>query len=283
MNLRYLICCLLFLTASFSFASDDEKREVKQYEFQSSQDAFLDFNRSVRTSAFLLDAEQAENAPIETILNFYWCWSNRDDSPRCKIEFLDERGEPIMTSEINTHHEKTCFGNQTDNCREGELLQVVENLKKEYCTSLERNQFSKTRQVSLWEYTQKSEKKNNAPEDICDKSKKNQQNLDYWTPLKKLQIQRDLNYKLDDVKSVHMYQDTEIGVGWGFFTGLYGAINVALISMVAEIPVSFFMGGYNWKHVGWASLAGFVGFTTWGIIRIARDPDATRVDVTIKF
>jgi hypothetical protein len=98
-----------------------------------------------------------------------------------------------------------------------------------------------------------------------------------------MQIESDLNYKLDDVKSVHMYQDTEIGVGWGFFTGLYGAINVALISMVAEIPVSFFMGSYNWKHVGWASLAGFVGFTTWGIIRIAKNPDATRVDVTIKF
>lgn len=283
MNLRYLICCLLLLTASFSFASDDEDREVKKYEFQSSQDAFLDFNRSVKTAAFLLDEKQAEEAPIETILNFYWCWSKRDGSPFCKIEFLDERGEPIMTSEINSHHEKTCFGNQTDNCREGELLQVVEISKKEYCTSLERNQFSKTRQVSLWEYTQKFEKKNNAPEDICDKSKKNQQNLDYWTPLKKLQIQRDLNYKLDDVKSVHMYQDTETSIGWGIFGGLYGAINVALISMVAEIPVSFFMGGYNWKHVGWASLAGFVGFTTWGIIRIARDPDATRVDVTIKF
>jgi len=282
-NLRYLICCLLFLTASFSFASDDEKREVKKYEFQSSQDAFLDFNRSVKMAAFLLDEKQAEEAPIETILNFYRCRSKRDGSPFCKIEFLDERGEPIMTSEINTHHEKTCFGNQTDNCREGELLQVVENSKKEYCTSLERNQFSKTRQVSLWEYTQKSEKKNNAPEDICDKSKKNQQNLDYWTPLKKLQIQRDLNYKLDDVKSVHMYQDTETSIGWGIFEGLYGAINVALISMVAEIPVSFFMGCYNWKHVGWASLAGFVGFTTWGMIRIAKNPDATRVDVTIKF
>jgi hypothetical protein len=283
-NLRYLICCLLFLTASFSFASDDEGREVKKYEFQSSQDAFLDFNRSVKTAAFLLDEKQAEEAPIETILNFYWCWSKRDGSPFCKIEFLDERGEPIMTSEINTHHEKTCFGNQTDNCREGELLQVVENLKKEYCTSLERNQFSKTRQVSLWEYTQKSEKKNNAPEDICDKSKKNQQNLDYWTPLKKLQIQRDLNYKLDDVKSVHMYQDTETSIGWGIFGGLYGAIFVALTSMVVEIPVSYALDeDYNWKHVGWASLAGFVGFTTWGIIRIARNPDATRVDVTIKF
>ncbi len=284
MNLCYLICCLLLLTASFSFASDDEKREVKKYEFQSSQDAFLDFNRSVRTSAFLLDAEQAENAPIETILNFYWCWSNRDDSPRCKIEFLDERGEPIMTSEINTHHEKTCFGNQTDNCREGELLQVVEKTKKEYCTSLERNQFYKTRQVSLWEYTQKSEKKNNAPEDICDKSKKNQQNLDYWTPLKKLQIQRDLNYKLDDVKSVHMYQDTETSFGWGIFGGLYGAIFVALTSMVVEIPVSYALDeDYNWKHVGLASLVGFVGFSTWGMIRIAKNPDATRVDVTIKF
>lgn len=283
MNLRYLICCLLLLTVSFSFAGDDEGREVKKYEFQSSQDAFLDFNRSVKTAAFLLDEKQAEEAPIETILNFYWCWSKRDGSPFCKIEFLDERGEPIMTSEINSHHEKTCFGNQTDNCREGELLQVVEISKKEYCTSLERNQFSKTRQVSLWEYTQKFEKKNNAPEDICDKSKKNQQNRDYWTPLKKMQIESDLNYKLNDVKSVHMYQDTETSIGWGIFGGLYGAINVALISMVAEIPVSFFMGNYNWKHVGWASLAGFVGFTTWGIIRIARDPDATRVDVTIKF
>lgn len=188
-----------------------------------------------------------------------------------------------MTSEINTHHEKTCFGNQTDNCREGELLQVVENFKQNHCASLERDQFSKAKQVSLWEYPKKNGKKNDASEDICNKSKKNTQNLDYWTPLKKMQIQSDLNYRIDDVKSVHMYQDTETSIGWGILGGLYGAINVALISMVAEIPVSFFMGSYNWKHVGWASLAGFVGFTTWGIIRIARDPDATRVDVTIKF
>ena len=284
MNLRYLICCLLFLTASFSFASDDEKREIRRYEFQSSQDAFLDFNRSVRTTAFLLDEKQAEEAPIETILNFYWCWSKRDGSPFCKIEFLDERGEPIMTSEINTHHEKTCFGNQTDNCREGNLLEVVEEHKQQYCASLERDQFSKAKQVSLWEYPKKNGKKNDASEDICNKSKKNTQNLDYWTPLKKMQIQSDLNYRIDDVKSVHMYQDTETSIGWGIFGGLYGAIFVALTSMVVEIPVSYALDeDYNWKHVGLASLAGFVGFTTWGIIRIAKNPDATRVDVTIKF
>ena len=99
----------------------------------------------------------------------------------------------------------------------------------------------------------------------------------------KKQIQSDLGYDIDQVKSVHMYQDTETSIGWGIFEGLYGAINVALISMVAEIPVSFFMGSYNWKHVGLASLAGFVGISTWGMIYIAQNPNATRVDVTIKF
>ena len=275
----------MLLTASFSFASDDEKREVKKYEFQSSQDAFLDFNRSVRTSAFLLDEEQAEKAPIETILNFYWCWSKRDDFPFCKIEFLNARGEPIMTSEIKSHHEKTCFGNQTENCREGEYLKLVENFKQNYCASLARNQFFKDERVPLLKYyPQKSDEKINASDGICNESKGRKQNLDYWAPLKKKQIQSDLGYDIDQVKSVRMYQDTETSFGWGIFAGAYGAIFVALTAMVIEIPVSYALDeDYNWKHVGLASLAGFVGISTWGMIYIAQNPNATRVDVTIKF
>lgn len=232
MKLRYLICCLLLLTASYSFADDDEKREVKKYEFQSSQEAFLDFDRSMKTAESLVDAERAENAPIATILNFYWCWSQNDDAPRCKIEFLDEAGKPILTGNVVRKNETNCFGNQTEK---------------------------------------------------CEKSKVRMTPKDKWIPLKKVELKNSLGDKIDQVKSVHMYQDSETSIGWGILGGLYGAIFVALTSMVVEIPVSFFMGSYNWKHVGWASLAGFVGFTTWGIIRIARDPDATRVDVTIKF
>ena len=233
MKFCYLICCLLLLTASFSFASDDEKREVKKYEFQSSQDAFLDFNRSVKTAAFLLDEKQAEEAPIETILNFYWCWSKRDDSPFCKIEFLDEAGKPILTGNVVRHKETNCFGNQTESCEE-----------------------SKVRITPL----------------------------DKWIPLKKVELKNSLGDKIEQVKSVHMYQDTETSLGWGIFAGLYGAMFVALTSMVIEIPVSYALDeDYNWKHVGWASLAGFVGISTWGMISIAQNPNATRVDVTIKF
>ena len=233
MKFCYLICCLLLLTASFSFASDDEKREIRRYEFQSSQDAFLDFNRSVKTTAFLLDEKQAEEAPIETILNFYWCWSKRDDFPRCKIEFLDEAGKPVLTGNVVRHKETNCFGNQAENCEE-----------------------SKVRITPL----------------------------DKWIPLKKVELKNSLGDKIEQVKSVHMYQDTETSLGWGIFAGLYGAMFVALTSMVIEIPVSYALDeDYNWKHVGLASLAGFVGFSTWGMIRIAKNPNATRVDVTIKF
>ena len=158
MKFCYLICCLLLLTASFSFASDDEKREIRRYEFQSSQDAFLDFNRSVRTTAFLLDEKQAEEAPIETILNFYWCWSKRDDFPRCKIEFLDEAGKPILTGNVVRHKETNCFGNQTESCEE-----------------------SKVRITPL----------------------------DKWIPLKKVELKNSLGDKIEQVKSVHMYQPRE--------------------------------------------------------------------------
>lgn len=229
----YLICCLLLLTASFSFASDDEKREIKTYEFQSSQDAFLDFNRSVKTTAFLLDEKQAEEAPIETILNFYWCWSKRDDFPRCKIEFLDEAGKPILTGNVVRHKETNCFGNQAENCEE-----------------------SKVRITPM----------------------------DKWIPLKKEELKNSLGDKINQVKSVHMYQDTETSIGWGVLGGIVYTPIVALAAMLVEIPVSYALDeDYNWKHVGLASLAGFVGFSTWGMIRIAKNPNATRVDVTIKF
>ncbi len=91
-----------------------------------------------------------------------------------------------MTSEIKSHHEKTCFGNQTENCREGEYLKFVENFKQNYCASLARNQFFKDEHVSLLKYyPQKSDEKNNASDGICNESKGRKQNLDYWVPLKK--------------------------------------------------------------------------------------------------
>ena len=193
----------------------------------------MDFDRSMKTAESLVDAERAENAPIEIILNFYWCWSQNDDTPRCKIEFLDEEGRLILTGNVVRHDETNCFGNQTEN---------------------------------------------------CEKSKVRMTPKDKWIPLKKVELKNSLGDKIEQVKSVHMYQDTETSLGWGFLGGIVYTPIVALAAMLVEIPVSYALDkDYNWKHVGWAALAGFVGFSAFGVISIALDPNATRVDVTIKF
>jgi hypothetical protein len=40
---------------------------------------------------------------------------------------------------------------------------------------------------------------------------------------------------------------------------------------------------YDWKDVGWITLAGFVGFTSYSVIYIAVTRNTKRLDVTIKF
>ena len=93
-----------------------------------------------------------------------------------------------------------------------------------------------------------------------------------------------LGDKIDQVKSVHMYHDTETDILWGLFAGLYAAEFVALVSMLVEIPVSYILEeDYCWKHVGIATLIGFVGVSVGSMIHIAANPAAQRVDVTIEF
>jgi len=43
-------------------------------------------------------------------LNFYWCSSNRDGTPYCKIEFLDANDKPILTSTVRLGLENDCRG-----------------------------------------------------------------------------------------------------------------------------------------------------------------------------
>ena len=207
-------------------------RKVKSIVFQSSQEAFLDFNRTFKTTAFLLDEEQAVEAPIETILNFYWCWSKRDSWPYCKIEFLDKDEKPILTSEIKRKTEFSCLGSGTAECVK----------------------------------------------------KKNEPPMDKWIPVKKAELKDLLGDKIDQIKSVHMYQDEKTDAAWGFLFGLYAAEVVAVVSMLAEIPISYALDKpYNWKHVGIATLAGFVGVSVGSSIYIAMHPNYKRLDVTIKF
>lgn len=49
----------------------DGERSVRSYVLYSSQEAFLDFNRSFKWDMPLLDENRAEQAPIETVLDFY--------------------------------------------------------------------------------------------------------------------------------------------------------------------------------------------------------------------
>lgn len=49
----------------------ENARKASSHEFQSSQEAFLDFNRSFKWDTPLLDENRAEQAPIETVLDFY--------------------------------------------------------------------------------------------------------------------------------------------------------------------------------------------------------------------
>lgn len=97
-------------------------------------------------------------------------------------------------------------------------------------------------------------------------------------------IKSRLGMQMDSVKSIHMYKDEKMDLLWGLFGGLFGAEISALVAMVAEFPISYAMDKpYDWKDVGWITLAGFVGFTTYSVVHIAVTRKTTRMDVTIKF
>ena len=210
-------------------------RKVKRFVFQSSQEAFLDFDRSFKWSTPLLDEERVKNAPVETVLDFYWCWSNGDSSPFCKVEFLDGDGKPVVVTEIKGEQEKVCRGNSTSDCLSASVNPT------------------------------------GVPKDK-------------WVPLKKADLKAQLGGEINQIKSIHMYQDEKTDPAWGIFAGLYAAEVVAVLSMLVEIPVSYVLDeDYNWKHIGIATLVGFVGVSAASMIYIAANPAARRVDVTIKF
>lgn len=107
---------------------------------------------------------------------------------------------------------------------------------------------------------------------------------DKWIPLKKADLKSQLGAEIHQIKSVHMYQDEKTDPAWGLLAGLYAAEVVAVVSMLAEIPISYALDKpYDWKHVGIATLAGFVGMSVGSSIYIAMHPNYKRLDVTIKF
>ena len=247
--MRFVLLVLsLFLCINISYAEElavqdsssanesiVDGRKVKRFVFQSSQDAFLDFNRSFRWDAPLLNEERAINVPIETVLDFYWCWSGADSSPFCKVEFLDSEGKPVVVTEIKGKRENVCRGNSTSSCLSASVNP----------TGVPKNK---------------------------------------WVPLKKADLKAQLGGEINQIKSVHMYQDEKTDPAWGLLAGLYAADVVAVVSMLAEIPISYALDKpYNWKHVGIATLVGFVGVSAGSMIYIAANPAARRVDVTIKF
>ena len=210
-------------------------RKASSREFQSSQEAFLDFNRSFKWDTPLLDENRAEQAPIETVLDFYWCWSNRDSSPFCRIEFLDGEGKPVLVTDVKGKREKVCWGDSTSACLSASVNPT------------------------------------GVPKDK-------------WVPLKKADLKSLLGAEINQIKSVHMYQEEKSDPAWGLFIGLYAAEVVAVVSMLAEIPISYALDKpYDWKHVGIATLAGFVGVSVGSSIYIAMHPNSRRLDVTIKF
>ena len=93
-----------------------------------------------------------------------------------------------------------------------------------------------------------------------------------------------LGNQINSVKSIHMYKDEKMDLLWGLFGGIMGGSFTALAAMIAEFPIAYAMDKeYDWKDVGWITLAGFVGFTSYSVIHIAVTRDTKRLDVTIRF
>ena len=192
---------------------DGKEIEIRKYVFNASREAFLNMDTSSRASLlWYWNAEGVAKYPIETVVDFYACWSSADSDPECRVEFLDEGNKPIMAGDADIS---------------------VRKMSRD--------------QRRAWINTQ-------------------------------------LGESIDSVKSIHMYKDEKMDLLWGLFGGFFGAEISALVAMVIEFPIAYAMDKpYDWKDVGWITLAGFVGFTSYSVIYIAVTRDTKRLDVTIRF
>ena len=192
---------------------DGEEIEIRKYVFNASREAFLNMDTSFRASLLWnWNAEGVARYPIETVVDFYACWSSADSDPECRVEFLDEGNKPIMAGDVDIS---------------------VRKMSRD--------------QRRAWINTQ-------------------------------------LGESIDSVKSIHMYKDEKMDLLWGLLGGIFGAEISALVAMVIEFPIAYAMDKpYDWKDVGWITLAGFVGFTSYSVIYIAVTRDTKRLDVTIRF
>ena len=192
---------------------DGKEIEIRKYVFNASREAFLNMDTSSRASLLWnWNAEGVARYPIETVVDFYACWSSADSDPECRVEFLDEGNKPIMAGDVDIS---------------------VRKMSRD--------------QRRAWINTQ-------------------------------------LGESIDSVKSIHMYKDEKMDLLWGLLGGIFGAEISALVAMVIEFPIAYAMDKpYDWKDVGWITLAGFVGFTSYSVIYIAVTRDTKRLDVTIRF
>ena len=192
---------------------DGEEIEIRKYVFNASREAFLNMDTSFRASLLWnWNAEGVARYPIETVVDFYACWSSADSDPECRVEFLDEGNKPIMAGDVDIS---------------------VRKMSRD--------------QRRAWINTQ-------------------------------------LGESIYSVKSIHMYKDEKMDLLWGLLGGIFGAEISALVAMVIEFPIAYAMDKpYDWKDVGWITLAGFVGFTSYSVIYIAVTRDTKRLDVTIRF
>ena len=192
---------------------DGKEIEIRKYVFNASREAFLNMDTSSRASLLWnWNAEGVAKYPIETVVDFYACWSSADSDPECRVEFLDEGNKPIMAGDVDIS---------------------VRKMSRD--------------QRRAWINTQ-------------------------------------LGESIDSVKSIHMYKDEKMDLLWGLLGGIFGAEISALVAMVIEFPIAYAMDKpYDWKDVGWITLAGFVGFTSYSVIYIAVTRDTKRLDVTIRF
>lgn len=101
---------LIFAFVQNAFAFDSVPPE--NYEYQSSEEAFLDFDRGVFSPEYG-DSAQIVRTPISAVLTTYRCAFGE----HCAIEFLDGEGKALLTSDIRFErefkrdlviYEKTC-------------------------------------------------------------------------------------------------------------------------------------------------------------------------------